>query len=446
MSRVLLVSAAPSAAARYANTLPPLGILGIASYLRAHGHTVGVIDRNVEPRRAADYRDFDWIGFSLTMANVAHTALEAARAREAAPRAQIAVGGPMVTAAPATVAGSRIGAVADALVAGEGEHAFRSLVEGVEDAPGVMLRRKGFAMAAPPAPIEDLDALPFPALGDVPLDRYRLLVSRRRPVSSIMTSRGCPYGCVFCDHSLGRRFRARSPHNVADEIDWQSRRLGVRELAIEDDNFSLDLERAARIAEELARRAPDAALQFQNGLCANHVDRALVRLLKRAGVWLLGLAPESGAPGSLEKIGKHFDLDQVVRVREWCRAEGIRTFAYFMVGFPWEDAAAIERSLAFIGTLDPDYLQIARVVAIPGTRLHETTMAPGAGGEPGDRGFFHAQDVPGCPVPGRVIDRMVRRAYRCFYLHPRRLLGSLLLLPPRHIVALGAYAVRTGNI
>ena len=102
-------------------------------------------------------------------------------------------------------------------------------------------------------------------------------MSQARPISQIMTSRGCPYNCIYCFHSLGRKWRPRSARNIVDEIEWQVNKLGVREISISDDNFTLDKKRAEDVCEMIIRRGIKVKIQLMNGIRADRVDKSLLK-------------------------------------------------------------------------------------------------------------------------------------------------------------------------
>jgi radical SAM superfamily enzyme YgiQ (UPF0313 family) len=329
----------------------------------------------------------------------------------------------------------------DAVCMDEGEEAFHEYIEGRDSVPGMHIKT-GSMETTYPGPrkrIEDLDSLPFPALDKVDLTRYNYYPRRSRPISSLMTSRGCPFGCIFCFQTLGRRWRKRSALSVVSEIEWQVKTLGVREIAVYDDNFSLDRARVLEICDLLMAKGLKVSLQFTNGLRAEHLDEEVLQALKRAGTWLVGVAPDTGTERVMELIEKKADLGQIQDVVRICRKLGIRTFAFFMLGFPGETREEIEKTIAFAKKLDTDMVQFARVLAYKGTKLFE--MLDIRNHDHGrEMGYFYESRE------NRALTEYVRRANRTFYLRPRKLLGLLRMHSMKDLVSLGWYSIMTRSI
>jgi radical SAM superfamily enzyme YgiQ (UPF0313 family) len=299
--------------------------------------------------------------------------------------------------------------------------------------------------------IQDLDALPFPAFHKVDMGKYNAFPKRARPISLIMTSRGCPFGCIFCSHAMGRKWRARSPENVVQEIVWQVGEFGVKEICIYDDNFSLDIERAKEICALLVEEHVSVKLQFSNGLRADSLDADLLAKLKAAGTWLIGLAPEVGDPEVMRKVKKGFDHAQVLAARSACRRLGISTFGFFMIGFPFETKDSIESTIQFAKKLDCEIVEFNKVIPYPCTELYDLIVERGYALDIAQTGVhsYHEGSITthrvGDLAPDDVKD-LIRRAYRQYYLRPRKALDLLRTFSMGDLWELATYAIRTGNV
>ncbi|MFH0986014.1 MAG: radical SAM protein, partial [Candidatus Omnitrophota bacterium] len=376
---LLLIFESPRKRKFYANTLPPIGILGIAAYLRKRNIPVDVIDRNVDPDKKANLDSYDVIGFSINMANVA-SSLESIRSvKRQNPKIKIIVGGPSCISNPQYFTRQED---IDAVCEGEGEEALLEYVEsqgclGGKLIAGLYTRTKegSCVYGGIRKHISDLDELPFPAFDAVSLRKYNVPIGKGFPVSGIVTSRGCPFQCIFCFHSMGHEWRARSSENVVNEIEWQVKTFGVKEICILDDNFSLDPVRAERIFDMILKRQIKVRFQFTHGLRIDALTPALLKKMSQAGVWLLGIAPETGSSRINEEIKKNADLGKFKQVVRWCQEVGINTFAFFMIGFPFESMEDIQKTAAFIEALDADFIQLSRVTAFPGTPLYDLVGA-----------------------------------------------------------------------
>lgn len=450
--KVLLICQTFKSRKLYANTLPPLGILGLASYLQNYNISVDILDYNIERRPKVDFKEYDIIGLSVNMSNI-NVSLEFIKyIKIQNPKAKVIIGGPSCISNPQYFTQYEN---VDAICMGEGEGALldyimqESFIDGKEIRGLYTKTRKGhFAYGGSREYINNLDKLPFPALNKVRLHKYNVPISKTFPISSIITSRGCPFHCIFCFHSMGHQWRARSPINVVDEIEWQVKELGAREICIQDDNFSLDFNRAEQIFDLILNRNIKVKLQFQNGLRADLLNLGLLNKMYQAGVWLMGIAPETGSPKIMEQIKKNIDLEKVRQVVLWCKEIGISTFAYFMIGFPFETAQDLKKTASFIQELNTDFMQLARVVLIPTTPLFEEVINEGREDAFGqERGLFFGIPEHKTPeIDRRKVTQLIKQVHKNFYLSPIKMLRLLRILPLHQLIRLFIYSIRTGNI
>lgn len=447
---VLLIFQSPKRRGLFINVLPPLGILSISSYLTSKGVPVIVKDCSIDTLRDEDMHRADIIGLSINVSNIENSLSTIERISRTWPEKRIVVGGPFPMSAPEQLIRQEgIHAVA----IGEGEEVMHQLAteESWHYIKGLYLKDNAgkISFTGEREPIKNLDRLPFPALDRVDLSRYYSPIKKALPISNIMTSRGCPFNCIFCFKTMGGAWRARSAKNVADEIEWQVRALGAREICIYDDNFTMDVKRAEEICDEIIERKIKVRLQLTNGIRVDRLTRATLQKLKAAGVWLVGVAPETGNRETLRRISKGFDLDKVSDVVRWCKEEGLATYSFFMIGFPWEKKAHIEDTIRFAAGLDTELTQFSRVTAFPGTALYDILLREGAIGETTlrDQGLFYggvAHSVEG--ISDAELRRLITRAYRRTYLRPGKWLRLLRMLSMRDLWNLLVYSLTTKSI
>jgi anaerobic magnesium-protoporphyrin IX monomethyl ester cyclase len=432
-------------------TLPPLGILSIAAFLEGKGIHTDVIDFTVDEKAVIHPESYDLVGFSINIANRESSLSEIERVRKLCPSVPIAVGGPVCMSAPEVFTSNE---KIDAVFACEGEEALyeyltatdKSVVKGVYVRAGSDVTFSGARDW-----ITDLDSLPFPALDKVPINRYNNYPKRARPIVSMITSRGCPYGCTFCSHSMGKKWRPRSARHVVEEIDRLVNSFGVREICVYDDNFSLDRQRAEAICDGLVERKTSVRLQFANGLRVDNVDLLLLEKLKAAGMWFMGIAPEVGDPGVLRSIKKGFDLHRVTEIREHCRRLGIITHGFFMIGFPVETVDTILRTIHFAKDLDCEIVEFNKVIPYPQTELFDTLVRTGnlltdplTKVKSYHEGTIETHRVG--EVPADEVKKLIRSAYREYYLRPKKLVDLLRTFSIGDLFGLALYALRTHNI
>ena len=444
---VLFIVGAPGKPQNYTSIMPPIGVLGLASYLESWGYSCDVIDYNVEKDRSLDFREYGWVCFSVLASNIEKTVKQINDVKQQNPAAQIIIGGPYVRSNPQFFL--NIPEV-NVLISGEAEETLHEFLKKGCDPTvlGLYLRdANGKARFTGKRPvIMDLDRLPFPALDKVDIKKYNWPVKRRRPISTIVTSRGCPEQCIFCSHSLGFEWRFRSAKHVVDELDWQVNELGVQEVCFFDDNFSLDLKRAEKICDLIKERKLDFTFQFPNGLRADRLNRHLLQQLKDAGCWYLALAPETGSDRVLKTIKKRFTLDKVQEIVRDCKEIGIRTMGLYMIGFPFETREDIEKTITFSQKLDTDLAQFAKVTIFADTELAMMYGYEATNNEE-DKALktgLIQHEVPG--ISKEDVYKYSRQAYRGFYLRPKKMYNLVHMLRPTDLVHLAQYAISNKNM
>ncbi len=411
---------------------PPIGLAMLASVLKQEGFDVQVIDEAVTalsqdgPLTAVLDKRPHLVGISMNVIN-ASRAVQLARGliKEGV---HVVLGGPVASTCYREIYKK---VKPYCIVIGEGEQSFLRVCMGerLQDIEGICFMEDGQLKINPPAgPVEDLDLLPFPAYQLLPpLKSYRSR-ARLHPVAPIITSRGCPFGCAYCNSGIfGRRFRARSPESVVDEIEYLVKDFGVRQIDIVDDNFTLDIERADRILELIIKRGLNIAINLQNGIRADRLTHELVRKMKRAGVYKASIGVESGSPEVLKAIGIRPGFDEIQRAVEWFRAEGISTTAFFIIGLPDDTEESILQSIQYAITLNPVVAVFSRFIPLPETVCYERLKKQGLiRVEPCEGfsgGFFTSNSYFRHPVLSDAqITRLHRMAYRRFYLRPSKIL------------------------
>jgi anaerobic magnesium-protoporphyrin IX monomethyl ester cyclase len=364
---------------------PLLGVQYVAAALLARGCEVRVLDA------AARYfdHDFDWIvaeaeafapdlvGFSLFTRWVWHAYRLVERFRGRFPL--LVAGGAHATVCPDETLRHGF----DVAVIGEAEETIVQLVDAVEgrtplDAiPGIRFRAAdGTLHSGPPARfIPDLDALPLPQLAQDLFERHWYDPSGREVIpGGILTSRGCPARCTFCaNYVTGRGFRYRSAEHVVAELNAYHARCGATFFPCWDDALTANLPRLYHLCDVIER---DIAFPFRWSAItrATMVKPELLRAMKRAGLVHINFGVESGDDAILKAIKKGITTAHVVRALEWAKAEGLRTACNFMLGFPQETPAALERTLRFMERIAPlvdSFSTLGVLVPFPGTPLYD---------------------------------------------------------------------------
>jgi anaerobic magnesium-protoporphyrin IX monomethyl ester cyclase len=351
--------------------LPPLGLMYIAAYLEKEtSHQVEILDCPVEKmghnqlREEIKKRNPDIVGMTAMTFTLIDVVRAARTAKEINPKIKIILGGPHVIIFPEeTIKIPEI----DFLVLGEGEAAIKPLLENIGNSDNlkkirglVFKQENNFINTGRVDLIENLDNLPFPSRHLTHYQKYFSVLSPRRPVTTMFTSRGCPYQCLFCDRpQLGKNFRARSAKNV------------VKEIFIYDDTFGVDRQRVLDICSQIKKRKIDIAWDIRTRV--NTVDEEILKALKQAGCQRIHYGVEAGTQKILNVLRKGITIEQVERAFKMTNEAGIQTAAYFMVGSPTETKEDILQTIKFMKKINPDYVHVTITTPFPATDLY--TMA-----------------------------------------------------------------------
>jgi anaerobic magnesium-protoporphyrin IX monomethyl ester cyclase len=286
----------------------------------------------------------------------------------------------------------------DFVVIGEPENTVFELVDALEkdaggfkDISGIGFVKDGVPVFTSPRPvIEDLDSLPFPARHLLPMAQYFAVVKENplrgevsKPWTLVVTSRGCPYECVFCTHHVvwGRKWRGRSPENVVDELEKVITAYGVQQVDFLDDNMTLDKVRMERICDLIVERGLRFEWFTPNGVRADTLDEKLLRKMKRSGCKKIRVAPESGVQRVVDQIiGKNLDLKSVERAVALCKKVGIKVGCFFVIGLIGETKEDIKATINFaykLRQLGADSFIFSIATPVYGTRLYEEAKRGG---------------------------------------------------------------------
>ncbi len=410
----------------------PLGVFSMAAATRAAGHEVGVLDaaaRELSTRqsaqRAAEFKP-DVVGISAATLAFNRARELAIALRKAAPGTVLVLGGPHVSAAPEEALAEPL---FDFGVVGEGEATFAEALSvlaaggDLSEVAGLVLRKNGKPFRTPARPpIMDLDELPFPAydmLGDFSLYNPPPCNYKKKPVANVITSRGCPGRCTFCDRSVfGRRFRPRSALSIAREIELLFSSYGVREIAFVDDTFTLGRDRIYRLFEILEGRGISFPWTCMSRV--NTVDREFLRFMRDKGLWHVSFGIESGDQEILKKIGKKISLEKARQVVAWCRELKIETKGFFMLGHPGETEESMEKTVREALSMDLSDVVVTINTPLPGSEQFKNARLYGTldGSDLARFNMWAPVFVPYGLTAARLVDKH-REFYRRFYLRPR---------------------------
>jgi anaerobic magnesium-protoporphyrin IX monomethyl ester cyclase len=375
--------------AAIANRMAPLGLLSIAAYLEREGHEVFVHDC-LGPKAPASNDAHvagilrlkpDLVGFSTTTSAFPDGHDLARRLKEANGKIVTVFGGVHVSAVGGPLL-EKFEAV-DYLCMGEGEVTLADLASGrpPDKIEGLVWRDGEKAVANAPRPhLPNLDDLPFPAYEklegfpkgyNLPLFSYI-----RSPGATMVTSRGCPYQCSYCDRSVFKRgYRYNSPEYIYEHMKYLRGRFGVRHVNIYDDLFTADRKRIEELCRMLT--AKPLGMQFNCAVRVGHADKDLLQALKKAGCLMVSVGIESGDPELLEIHKPGVYLEEVRNTVERIQAAGLRAKGLFMMGLPGETVETATKTSDFVVSLGLDDMNMSKFTPFPGAPVWKTIREQG---------------------------------------------------------------------
>jgi radical SAM superfamily enzyme YgiQ (UPF0313 family) len=424
---------------------PPLGMSHIASVLLGEGHSVSFLDMEAVqmewrelPQRLI-IESADLIGIHGTTP-ISHCISRCAQiVRDTCPKATIVVGGAHATLLPESLLAD-IPQV-DYLLRGEAEFTLKNLVNRIgtsgsatdlDEIPGLGFRANGRPSISDQIPtIKNLDTLPLPAYDLLPLDAYfegnRLAESEGdRRIFSIMSSRGCPYSCIFCSAPVlyGHRYRSRSAENVVNEISVLVNDYKIKHIVFYDASFAADRKRVEDICRTILDRALDVTWRAR--VRADTITESLLRLMKKAGCTTVAIGVEAGTQRLLDILKKRCTLKDIENAFQAAKSAGMWTVGYFMLGIPGETREDSHQTIEFAKKLDPDWALFTHATPLPGTELFKMSRDNVLTSD--WRQYKFSANSPVLPYDGMGQDelrKMMDYAFRSFYVRKKWLVNRL---------------------
>jgi anaerobic magnesium-protoporphyrin IX monomethyl ester cyclase len=412
------------------NIMAPMGLLSLAAWMEKHGYQADIHDCYAFPGR--DDRIFtyleehkpDYIGFSTTTSSFMDGIRLAKRAKEVLPGIKTVFGGVHMSALRERLL--REFPIIDYGVVGEGEQTLLELMESKNDNPrsieGLIFRDKdevvftGFRKN-----LLDLDTLPFPAyekLEGFP-HSYKLPIFSypKAPNTTVITSRGCPYTCSYCDRSVFRRtYRYNSPEYMMEMLTYLHQRFNIRHVNIYDDTFTLKRERVMKFCELKIKSG--LKMTFNCAARTEQLDEEMLNAMKKAGCWMISLGIETGDPELLKRHRSYLPtakmdnpLESIRTMVHLIKKSGIRAKGLFMMGLPGETEESIDKTMRYVFSLPLDEFNLAKLTPFPGAPIYGDIREHGSFEE--DWMQMNALNFMFVPK-GFTKDRLEER-YRDFY-------------------------------
>jgi len=360
----------------------PMGIGYIASYLIKHGFSVSIIDPENERLDFAGLRKRireespDLLGISCVTPTFSN-ASKIAKITKEETSALVVLGGVHASSLPeATLENCP---EFDLIVIGEGEKTMLELCQNIkanskefDTVKGVAFRENGKIIKTSPREwIRDVDSLPFPARHLVNMNGYRIQphMGIGKKTATMITSRGCPYSCIFCSAhiSMGRGYRPHSTKYIISEIGHLQQKYGIQHIYFHDDTFTVQKNRVVEICNLLLEKK--MGISWICMARADTISEDLIILMKKAGCYGVGFGVESGDERILKNIKKGTTLKQCREAFKHCKKAGLKTYGTFMFGNPGEDHKSVEKTIQFAIELNPDIAMFYVLTPFPGSEI-----------------------------------------------------------------------------
>jgi radical SAM superfamily enzyme YgiQ (UPF0313 family) len=411
---------------------PPLGLAYLAASLRNFKIPVEILDSsvlNIDEKRTAKILNKSSpkvVGVYVTSFTL-HQVSKIIKEIKDKINSTIIVGGPHITHYPNSI----FTLDADYGIVGDGE---KSLVHFMQNfgkkkifkTDGLIYSKNGKIFINPKKEIEKIDSLPFPARDMLPNKKYYSPLHGGK-ITTMVTSRGCPFDCIFCGLPNKKSYRKRNPKNVIEEIELLVKN-GFEYVEIEDDCLTLDKKRIEEICKLIIKKK--LKINWGCETRADLVDKKLLILMKRAGCTNVRYGIESGDERIRnEIIGKKISNIQIKEAMKNMKKIGLTSVCYFMFGNPTETKKTMQNTLDFALELDPDYADFHLPIPIPGSRLFEIAINEGKISRNVWDNVIKGDSIP--VYVSNTIElfemiNMQKLAYKSFYTKTHRIIKTIM--------------------
>lgn len=460
--KILLINPPTPAYVKDRDRNIPVGLLYLAASLTKSGYSVKITDINNDclrletgvreidldqylsnhiPKEIEQFEP-DLVGIACPFSTRFNTAFRASQiTKERFPQLPVVLGGIHPTIFAREIL---LNSNVDYVVLGEGEESFARLIKAhfqnqaeMREIDGVAFRQDNQIVVNEKTRfIQNLDELQLPSYDLIDLKDYFFDTSgwqnpKKLPINiplPLITSRSCPNRCSFCSMFLvhGKKFRARSPENVVNEIEYLYNEYDQRYFSIMDDNFTLLKDRTIEIALEIIRRKLDIQFDAPNGLSISTLDKEVLDALVAAGLIRFSIGIESGSDYIRnEVIGKHLSRETILQFNELIKGyKDLFVKAFFIIGFPEETRESLRDTYQLLERLNVHKIGIFYAIPHPGTRLFSQCVEQGSLTVDIDslwnfEGFDNSADRPCIKPEALTIEELVEFREKAYALFAR---------------------------
>lgn len=420
---------------RYFGLFPPLSMAWVCAIAEKAGHDALLIDARTLRLTKEDVLDRlqawkpDILGFMMTTYMFRET-LEWVNFLKKNLNVPVIIGGYNLRVYPqesVSVDGPDFGCLNSAY------HTVPGLLKELEgqrrfqDVPGLIYKDSGQIKMNPYGEDPDFNAYPNPARHLLPNDLYAEFTTERKNFTVMVTSKGCPRECLFCEAGH-TRYNPRSPETVLNEIEECYSRYTIREIDFFDYDFCIDRKRVEEICNGIMKKRLDVTWACRTRV--DYVDETLLRLMKAAGCSRIYFGIESGVQEILNRLNKGINLQQIRDTVEMTKGVGIRALGFFLVGSPGETHETFQKTVQFAKSLKLDYVQFSKLTAKPLTPYWRQMVKNDSYDYWREYILGHTGEKP-LPRPwtsltNDEIDRLTKKAYMVYHCRPMFLLNHTL--------------------
>jgi anaerobic magnesium-protoporphyrin IX monomethyl ester cyclase len=411
---------------------PPINLAYVSAIARHSGHDVSFMDANAECLSKEDVlkrvrkSGAEVLLFTVTT-YLFHQTLDWIRYLKKNTGCKIIVGGVHAKIYPKETMSHRS---IDYVVAGDCENALPNLLAALQSkpsparlkrVPNICFRDSGQVVQTGPGECCGFLKGVYPARDLLPNSMYYSFISQRKNYTGILSSRGCPFRCNYCEQGHQTHNSVREAHDFIREIEQCYHEHGIREFDFFDPIFTMNKKRAIALCDAIKRLGLD--IQYAIRTRPDCVDEEIIIALKKSGCKRIYYGIESSDQEILKKINKKSDLAVIEKVVRLTNKHGINTFGFFMFGCPGETLETIRRTAEYSRKLKLDYVQYNNFVALAGTEIYRQLMSET--GKDFWSEYTLQEKEPGWRIPrigttltDSQIELEIIRAYRRFYFRP----------------------------
>ncbi len=419
---------------------PPLGLLSIAAYAESvPGWEVEVIDCQAQGIEHEDIEEKilksapDVVGVQVMTFTLIDSSMVSQTIRRVAPGIKIIWGGPHPTLFP--VESATLEQV-DIVVRGEGEYPIIGILNALRDGKPVesipaIVTKKNLDKPIPDLTyIANLDELKIPAREYLDPSLYTSVLASEKTITTMMSSRGCPCKCTFCDRpQMGKAFRKQSAERVVDEMAHVVEHQGVGEIIFYDDTFNMDRKRVFAICDLIMERGLKVVWDIRARI--DTMNEKMITRLAEAGCQRIHYGVESGSARQQKLLKKNLNLTRVQNIFSLTQKAGIETLGYFMIGLPDETEEELQQTFDLMISLPMDYAHVALFTPYPGTMAYSEALDTNAYDHDYWKEFALNPSEEFTPKywnqnhSDDELFALLKKAYAKFYSRPRYLLRRL---------------------